>query len=336
MTATLDVYMGQVLAGRLRHERSHRPIAKDKLRFSYVPEWLKDRRFVPLSVMLPRKRGEFEDRVVRPFFANLLPEADMLKAIARRRGESPDDIFGLLEELGADCAGAVSLWPLGQRRLSRAAYEPLAPARLQEAIKRGKKEPLLLLADAMRISIAGSQDKLPLCFKRGRFVLPEGLARRTHILKPPSERHPHLPLNEFFCMRFAESLGLQVCHSRLLRHPDLIYLADRFDRREGRRTSNPIHQIDFCQALNVMPEDKYEKDGGPSLKKCFSVLQRYGSEVARDKSRLMSWVILNYLIANADTHAKNLSLILMPKSIRLPSIPYRPARHLFSFNKARW
>jgi serine/threonine-protein kinase HipA len=318
MTAILDVYLGDSLAGRLRREESSFPLAKEKLRFSYTNKWLASKRFIPLSVTLPRRAREFDDDLVRPFFANLLPEADMREAIAKKRGESAHDIFGLLEEFGGDCAGAVSLWPIGQRAITCAGYESLSSQRLKQNIDKGKKAPLLLIADAIRMSIAGSHDKLPLCYKRGRFSLPQGLASSSHILKPPSEKHPHLPLNEFFCMTFAQHLGLKVCASRLLRSPDVLLIVERYDRINGAGGSlNRLHQIDFCQASNVMPEDKYEKDGGPDLKACFNLLARHSADVGRDKRRLMSWVICNYIIGNADTHAKQLSLMLMPGSTRL-------------------
>src|SRR4030095_1418763 len=104
----------------------------------------------------------------------------------------------------------------------------------------------------------------------------------------------------------------------LLRRPDVLLIVERYDRINGAGGSlNRLHQIDFCQAANVMPEDKYEKDGGPDLKACFNLLARHSADVGRDKRRLISWVICNYIIGNADTHAKQLSLMLMPGSTRL-------------------
>jgi serine/threonine-protein kinase HipA len=78
-----------------------------------------------------------------------------------------------------------------------------------------------------------------------------------------------------------------------------------------------IHQIDFCQALNLPSSRKYELEGGPSLAACFDVIARYSTQPARDRLNLISWAIFNFLIGNADAHAKNLSLLVTREGISL-------------------
>ena len=78
-----------------------------------------------------------------------------------------------------------------------------------------------------------------------------------------------------------------------------------------------IHQIDFCQALNLPSSRKYEHEGRPGLAACFDVITRYSAQPAKDRLNLISWTIFNFLIGNADAHAKNLSLLLTLGGISL-------------------
>jgi len=70
-----------------------------------------------------------------------------------------------------------------------------------------------------------------------------------------------------------------------------------------------IHQEDFCQALGIVSETKYQKEGGPSLKQCFGLLREVSSSPVVDLARLLDAVIYNYLVGNNDAHGKNFSLL---------------------------
>ena len=127
-----------------------------------------------------------------------------------------------------------------------------------------------------------------------------------------------MPANEHFCMRLAGALGLPVPTSLILRKPESLYLIERYDRaRPPDGTLTRIHQIDFCQALNLSSQKKYEHEGGPSLALCFEVIKKYSSQPAKDRLNLISWTIFNYLVGNADAHAKNLSLLITREGVAL-------------------
>ena len=68
-----------------------------------------------------------------------------------------------------------------------------------------------------------------------------------------------------------------------------------------------MHQEDFCQALSVDPEAKYEADGGPGLSDCMGVIRRMRLTTASQLGFIDS-VVFNYIIGNADAHAKNMSI----------------------------
>src|SRR3954464_15675343 len=102
MEKALSVFMNAKFAGILS-------CGKRGLSFQYDGQWLADRAFVPLSVTMPRSPWPYGHRQVYPYFENLLPEADLRKAVAKARGVDSEDVFELLAKTAGDCAGAVSL-----------------------------------------------------------------------------------------------------------------------------------------------------------------------------------------------------------------------------------
>ena len=307
----LDVHLNANFAGRLREE-------KGRLFFAYDKTWLEHPRFIPLSVTMPRQSDEFSDDIARPFFENLLPEGDIRAAIARLKHVSEKNTFGLLGEIGGDCAGAVSLWPAGEKPKPAGGYKTISDKRLAELLGGLRKRPLLAIEDELRLSLAGAQDKLPVHYDGSRLGLPKGSAPSSHILKPGSRDFAHMPINEHFCMRLAAASGLPVPTSEVLRKDSALYLVQRYDRtRSPEGALARIHQIDFCQALNLPSSKKYEQEGGPSLAACFEVIGRYCAQPARDRLQLISWVIFNCLVGNADAHAKNLSLLIGEEGVSL-------------------
>jgi len=309
MADALDVYLNENFVGRLREE-------KGRLFFAYDKAWLESSRFIPLSVTMPRQAEEFADEVTRAFFDNLLPEGDIRAAIAKLKRVSERNTFGLLAEIGGDCAGAISLWPEGEKPGTNEGYAAISDGRLNRLLADMRKRPLLAIDDELRLSLAGAQDKLPVYYDGTRLALPKGSAPSSHILKPGSPGFAHMPVNEHFCMRLAAASGLPVPQSEILRKANALYLVQRYDRiRTTGGALTRIHQIDFCQALNLPSSKKYEKEGGPSLSACFEVIARYCAQPARDRLEIISWVIFNYLTGNADAHAKNLSLLITLEGI---------------------
>ena len=311
MADVLDVYLNEDLAGRLEESGG-------RFSFTYQQAWLDSERFIPLSVTMGPRLEPFADGIARPFFDNLLPEGAVRTAIAKLKQVSEKNTFGLLEEIGGDCAGAVSLWHHGEKPRKDEGYAELTEARLAKVLAGMAKRPLLAIENALRLSLAGAQNKLPVYYDEKQLALPKGSAPSSHILKPGARGFQYMPANEFFCMHLAGALGLPVPESILLRRPEALYLIARYDRLrkpEGQLTR--IHQIDFCQALNLSSQKKYEHEGGPSLAACFEVITRFSSRPARDRDSLISWVIFNYLVGNADAHAKNLSLLITRDGVTL-------------------
>ena len=311
MANVLNVYFNAELAGTLRDE-------KGRLYFQHAPAWLRSPNLVALSIPLPPSADEYGDDVVRPFFENLLPEGEIRSAIAHLRQVSEKNTFGLLEEIGGDCAGAISLLLPENTPSATGDYDPLPDKRLNEMLHSLEKRPLITADnDELRLSLAGAQQKLPVLLKDGAFFLGRGNAPSSHILKPNIAGFANTTANEMFCMTLADKAGLPVPKASLHRQAETVYLVERYDRVKVGERLTRLHQIDFCQALNLPSSKKYEKEGGPSFNDCFAILRNYCREPAKDVQNLISWTIFNYLIGNSDAHGKNLSLLMIPAGVEL-------------------
>jgi serine/threonine-protein kinase HipA len=291
---------------------------RQQFSFQYDPEWIDRQDVPPLSLSLPLQREAYSDRKARPFFANLLPESFVREAVARKLGVSLRNEFALLEALGGECAGAVTLLPHGAAIAKQSGYRKLSPEEFHELIQELPKKPFLAGEEGIRLSLAGAQNKLPVYLEGERIFLPRGSSVSSHIIKPNIESIEQSVRNEAFCMALAERIGLKIPRVRVMTVPDELYVVERYDRyRDENGRVHRIHQEDFCQALGLMAEGKYESEGGPSLADCFSLLDRFSTSPALDRKSLLDWIVFNYFIHNADAHAKNLSLLLTFNEIRL-------------------
>ena len=315
MARILHVWLRDRLVGELQQDDS------GQLRFRYAEEWLAAPDAVPLSVSLPLRDEGFSQKLARPFFAGLLPEETNRTLIAKSFGISKNNDFALLDRIGGECAGAVSLMPEGvpPSGAEPGAYEAIDEARLAQLLAELPKHPLLAGKAGLRLSLAGAQSKMAIARIGEGYALPLNGAPSTHILKPPSPHFAGLIENECFCMKLAAAVGLKVAGVRIGRAQDSSFLEiERYDRRHlSDGTLERIHQEDFCQALGVAPEMKYQSEGGPGLKRCFELVRTVSSAPAVDLLRLFDAVVFNYLIGNGDAHGKNFSLIYEGREIRL-------------------
>ena len=305
MSDRLNVYLGRDLLGRLWLDEGRRFV------FQYDDAWLAAEAAIPLSLALPLQADAFGDDRARPFFANLLPESELRRVIARKLGLSEQNDFALLEAVGGECAGAVSLLPDDHPPAGEGRYRALNDEELNALIEELPRRPMLAGGQGIRLSLAGAQNKLPVRFDGEHVSLPMGVALSSHILKPPIPQYPDSVYNEFFCMTLARKVGLAVPSASILRKQQDLYLVERYDRRPmSDGFLERMHQEDFCQALGIAPDQKYEKEGGPGLSDCFRVLREHSVAPVVDVRALLHWVVFNYLIGNADAHGKNISLLL--------------------------
>lgn len=286
--------------------------------FQYDTAWLANSR-IPLSLALPLRPEPYLADASHPFFTNLLPEERIRAAIARNLGISTDNDYGLLERLGGDCAGAVSLYPSTiAQETTGGSYQELSEDELAVIIDDLPRRPLLAGESGIRLSLAGAQNKLPVHFDGNRFSLCHGAAASTHIIKPAIAGLDDSVVNEAYCMALARSIGLNVPRSFLFQAGAApIFVVERYDRIIADTDVSRLHQEDFCQALGILPQYKYEAEGGPTLVGCCDLLRRASIRPGGDLLALIDWVIYAVLTGNCDAHAKNISLLLLVDGPRL-------------------
>lgn len=283
--------------------------------FEYDPQWLEQPGGYVLAPQFALGPQRFKGVLVRNFFENLLPEGQVLEdvlAAIQLRDASPFDVLGAL---GRELPGVLSLLPEDQVRAQQQAYEPLSLAALSQRITAREQVPLLVANERATMSLAGAQDKVGLRFdgKTRRLWDSVGLSPTTHILKPDTRQARYAPsaINEYACMTLARAIKLPVPRVWLLRVPEAAYVVERYDREvpaHGDIVS--LHQIDGCQLLGHGSAWKYERSGAlVSLAKLVHALRALGVR-GRDMLAFQRWVMFNYLIGNADAHAKNLSVLI--------------------------
>lgn len=297
-----------------------------RLGFAYAPAAT-----TPLSQSLPIRSEPFDDRASRPFFAGLLPEGGKRKQIAKTLQISTQNDYALLDSLGGECAGAVTLLDAGQ-------WPPppdgprevrwLDHAQLLQVLDEMPLRPMRAGEDGLRLSLAGAQDKLPVVWDADglRMGLPLNGSPSTHILKPPITAIDGSVFNEAFCMALAGALKLDVAGTQIQAIPDgdgdgaqqrHYLLVKRYDRQADMRDvpnlpAQRLHQEDFCQALGIVSEHKYQNEGGPGLAQAFALVRSATRPSALHTLKLLDFVVFNALIGNHDAHGKNFSLLYTP------------------------
>ena len=310
MARTLDVYLHHDLVGHLVQDNG------GQMLFNYTADWLNKPGAMPLSQSLPLRKEGFKGKECRAFFAGILPEESKREIIARNLGISARNDYAMLEQIGGECAGAVTFIPAGGPLPERNyGYRKLSEKELAGILRELPKRPLLAGDEGIRLSLAGAQDKVAVRIEDGQVSVPLGGAPSTHILKPAVERFEGVVFNEDLCMKLAAASGLPAAgvETRTVDGIDFLVI-ERYDRYHrpvpgSEAVLERLHQEDFCQAQGIVSELKYQKEGGPSLKQCFALLREVSSAPVINLARLLDAVIYNYLDGNNDAHGKNISLL---------------------------
>jgi serine/threonine-protein kinase HipA len=313
MSRILDVYLDDNCVGQLiQNDDGH-------MTFSYAESWLKNAAARRLSYSLPLRKERFTQKECRGFFAGLLPEQSQRELVARNLGISARNDFAMLERIGGECAGAVTFLPAGQPlQKSVYRYRDLSDEELINILRTLRRRPLLAGDQDVRLSLAGAQDKVAVKVSGSLISIPLGGAPSTHILKPAIERFEGLVFNEVLCLSLANTAGIPSAKAETRNIDGIDYaLVERYDRKLRETAASTeyerLHQEDFCQALGIVSERKYQNEGGPSLKQCFDLLRQVSSAPLIDLQRLLDAVIFNCLIGNTDAHGKNFSLLYGPE-----------------------
>ena len=263
-----------------------------------------------------------------PFFSNLLPEGQLRTYLAKRGGVKPSREFILLELLGEDLPGAVSVKSADQNNVPPKRHA-------KEKTKNSSRE------QPYRFSLAGVQLKFSaLAESKGGLTVPTSGVGGDWIVKLPAQNFAQVPENEWAMLHLAKEVGISVPETdlvpldRIAGLPELGFLSGnlalavkRFDRKEKQR----IHIEDFAQVYNVFPNDKYIKVSYDNIINMIWTLT--GETGLQQFIRRLTFTVL---IGNGDMHLKNWSFIytdgatpeLSPAYDFVSTVPYLPGDRL--------
>ena len=157
------------------------------------------------------------------------------------------------------------------------------------------------------VSVPGVQAKLSMSLinntigKDSRLTV-VGALGGNFIFKPPVNDFPEMPQNEHATMCIAESFGIKVVPSSLIRlqSGELSYITKRIDRTvDGKK----IHMIDMFQITEAF--DKYKS----SMEKIGKAINAYSDNTLLDKLYFFELAVFSFLSGNNDMHLKNFSMI---------------------------
>ena len=285
--------------------------------FRYDDNWLVGTRSFALCPSLPLTREPLLDqstrRPVQWYFDNLLPEEGQRVLLARDADIDAADAFALLEYYGSESAGSLTLVPAGSSLPEEGKLRLLGDAALSARIRNLPNVPLNHGA-TKHMSLAGAQHKLPVVLQGGTLFEPAGNWPSTHILKPnhPERDYPHSVINEWFVMRLAAAVGLEVPPVERRYVPEPVYLIERFDRIRVSEHWTRRHAIDACQLLGIDRAFKYRQSSIESMARLANACR----SPAPARTRLFSWLVFNVLVGNADAHLKNLSFLVSHEGVQ--------------------
>ncbi len=294
--------------------------------FKYALSWLGNSNARPISLSLPMQRVAFTSDHVINYFDNLLPDNPAIRQriVSRYQADSAQP-FDLLEKIGRDSVGALTLLPENMLQDAKTlSFEILTDdhlARILSAYKANAPLGMLREDDDFRISVAGAQEKTALLNIEGKWCLPKGSTPTTHIIKLPIGhiQQPNATLdmtdsveNEYFCLKLAKAMGFDVPEVEIIQVEGIKALAvERFDRRWAKDKTwiMRLPQEDICQAQGKPSAIKYESDGGAGIESIMDILM--GSRTAlQDRDAFMRFQVFQWIIGATDGHAKNFSLFI--------------------------
>lgn len=318
-------------------------ISGDRSLFSFDQDYIDDANRPTLSLSFKGQSGGLviPTRAVvallPPFFSNLLPEGHLREYLATRAGVHVKREFFLLDALGADLPGAVTVEAINQ--YGEATAPEAHDANPEDAAQ-----------TALRFSLAGVQLKFSAILEAsGGLTIPgEGMGG-SWIVKLPSSRFPSVPENEYTMLALARAVGIHVPETRLIDTQSIQGLPTdagalegktlavrRFDRAEN---GDAIHMEDFAQLFGLYPRDKYKHRSYANI--AAVLWAETGEAGAYD---FFKRLVFSVLIGNGDMHLKNWSLLypdgrtpeLSPAYDFVATFPYIPHDSLaLSFGDSR-
>jgi len=261
-----------------------------------------------VSLTMPVRQEPWRwPRDLHPFFRQNLPEGYLLSIIREEFGPFLDGTdLSLLAVVGAAGVGRVTVTPEGA--------EPgadLAPLQVEPLLRAENTSTYFvsLVRQYARASVSGMVPKF-LSHENTSGNLNGQLGKSTlrtqrYIIKGSDETTPYLGFNEFYSMRVLSRLGVVPVAQTQMSGDGQLLVVKRFDVNEDGVATHGLE--DACGLLGLPPHEKYASTTEKILTACLTYLP-----VSQKHHQLeqLGWHLLtNYVVRNADCHAKNIALV---------------------------
>lgn len=293
----LDVQVSGKTVAQLYRER-------DEYVFRYLPG-TDTADFISLTMPVRDEPWRWP-RDLHPFFRQNLPEGYLLNIIREEFGPLLDGTdLSLLAAVGGTGIGRVTVTPEGGK--PGVELEPLQIDKLLTADNTTEHFASLVRRYA-RASISGVVPK---------FLAPEEatdealgtpgkptLRTSRHIIKGSDDSRPYLGFNEFYSMRVLTRLNVVPVARTRMSDDGRVLVVERFDVDEQ---GVPRHGLeDACGLLGLPPHEKY----ATTTERVLTATRAYLLPAhVRVQLEQFGWhVLANYVVRNADCHAKNIAL----------------------------
>ncbi len=316
----LDIFLGKKKIAELH-------VNNDQLSWNYTTAWEQDGFAVSPHLPLLDHIHTVNTQI---FLRNMLPEGNAFDTLIGYFNLSRNNTFALMRILGSDTPGGLIMLPAASSLPKESIFRVIHPEELQQRLDDREHFNLFIWDEKPRLSVAGVQDKLNVvAYPNGELGFGDGKLCSTHILKFERHKLAHLVLNEYITMMLAKKCGMEVADVKILHfgtNPAL--LVKRFDRIvQSNLEVLRRHMIDGCQALNLPPEYKYERNlgsgrdvahirDGASYEKLFKFADQCINP-AVTKQKILDWALFNLLTFNFDAHGKNISFFVDKYGISL-------------------
>lgn len=315
----LNIYFNSLFVGVLIYDA-----LTDEFDLDYSKSWQKVGFAISLKLDFSKN---YTSKDIKNYIENLFPEGDGLDSFIQYIQISKSNKFALLKAIGSETSGALS-FVANDIENSKTSFREISFDELKNRVKNRDKTPIFIWDNIPRLSVAGVQEKLPICKIDGVYGLASGDLASTHILKFEKSNY-NLVLNEFLSLSLARSVGIDTPNIEILEFNDeLVLEVERFDRKYiSDKKIEKLHIIDSCQALNLGVSYKYERNFGSqrdvkdikegvSFKKLKDILLQTKIPII-SINKVLQWTIFNLIIGNSDAHGKNLSFFISKEGISL-------------------
>lgn len=320
MQHTLYIFLNYTKVGDLLFESK-----KNEFSLKYEEDWIQNG--FPISNILGFDYN-FSSLDIKNFIENLLPEGDGLERLVNYFQISKTNKFALLQQIGSETSGALSFLKEDNLENIKTTFREISNEELVSRIKKRKEIPITIWDEKPRLSIAGVQEKLPICKIGEKYGFGDGELASTHILKF-DKGDENLVLNEYFSLQLAKAMGIEVPNCEIKNFADEFVLEiERFDRKIISDTKiEKLHIIDSLQVLNLPVSFKYERNFGngrdvKNIREGVSFLKletitKLTKLPIITKKALLEWSIVNLILGNSDAHGKNISFFIDNKGLSI-------------------